>query len=370
MKRTFILLVISLFFIPATKVHAQTLLPVAHAVLFYSTTCPHCQYVISQTLPPLTEKYGAQLKIIFVDVSQAYGQTLFIEALKKFGLEEGGVPFLVFDNTYLMGSQDIPEKFPDMLESCLSNGGADWPDIPGLRERYGLDAETPSANAPNQTTTPPAAPIAESVSSFDWQERFLLDPTGNTLAVLVLVGMLGSFAWTFTVFRKAKGISIEDNWGWVIPILCLIGFGIASYLTYVETTQATAVCGPVGDCNTVQQSEYARLFGILPIGVLGMFGYAVIAIAWLVSRCAFARVANLSTILLFAMTVFGTLFSIYLTFLEPFVIGATCAWCLTSAFLMTILMVLMAKPAKLASFKLAHPRTSRRIHARTGLHHD
>jgi uncharacterized membrane protein len=32
------------------------------------------------------------------------------------------------------------------------------------------------------------------------------------------------------------------------------------------------------------------------------------------------------------------LFSIYLTFLEPFVIGATCAWCLTSALIMTLLL--------------------------------
>jgi uncharacterized membrane protein len=51
------------------------------------------------------------------------------------------------------------------------------------------------------------------------------------------------------------------------------------------------------------------------------------------------------------MTVVGTLFSIYLTFLEPFVIGATCAWCLTSAVLMTVLMLLSIAPAK---FALAH----------------
>lgn len=30
--------------------------------------------------------------------------------------------------------------------------------------------------------------------------------------------------------------------------------------------------------------------------------------------------------------------TIHLTFLEPFVIGATCAWCLTSAVVMTLLL--------------------------------
>jgi uncharacterized membrane protein len=38
------------------------------------------------------------------------------------------------------------------------------------------------------------------------------------------------------------------------------------------------------------------------------------------------------------MVVFGTLFSVYLTFLEPFVIGATCIWCLSSAVVMTLLL--------------------------------
>ncbi|MBS3753330.1 MAG: hypothetical protein KGY46_08075 [Anaerolineales bacterium] len=35
------------------------------------------------------------------------------------------------------------------------------------------------------------------------------------------------------------------------------------------------------------------------------------------------------------LTGFGTFFSMYLTFLEPFVIGATCAWCLTSFLIIT-----------------------------------
>ena len=43
------------------------------------------------------------------------------------------------------------------------------------------------------------------------------------------------------------------------------------------------------------------------------------------------------------MTFGGTLFSIYLTFLEPFVIGAVCAWCLTSAVVMTLLLVVAVR---------------------------
>jgi uncharacterized membrane protein len=53
------------------------------------------------------------------------------------------------------------------------------------------------------------------------------------------------------------------------------------------------------------------------------------------------------------MTAFGLAFSIYLTFLEPFVIGATCAWCLTSAIVMTALFWLSLKPARLAYSKIS-----------------
>jgi uncharacterized membrane protein len=48
----------------------------------------------------------------------------------------------------------------------------------------------------------------------------------------------------------------------------------------------------------------------------------------------------------------GTLFSVYLTFLEPFVLGATCAWCLTSAVLQTLLLWLTADPARASLARL------------------
>jgi uncharacterized membrane protein len=126
----------------------------------------------------------------------------------------------------------------------------------------------------------------------------------------------------------------------------------------------------VGDCNTVQQSEYARLFGILPIGVLGLAGYAAILVAWGIARYGRGRLADLSALSLLAMTASGTLFSIYLTFLEPFVIGATCAWCLTSAILMTVLMLLSVGPAKLAFFKKPFAAPPPRRRTRIGAHDD
>jgi uncharacterized membrane protein len=87
----------------------------------------------------------------------------------------------------------------------------------------------------------------------------------------------------------------------------------------------------------VQQSPYAHLFGIIPIGVLGVMGYLAIGSVWQFSIMGPSRWRKISLFILWGLLLFGTLFSIYLTFLEPFVIGATCAWCLTSAVVMTLL---------------------------------
>jgi uncharacterized membrane protein len=112
---------------------------------------------------------------------------------------------------------------------------------------------------------------------------------------------------------------------------------VASYLSFVEVTSTPAVCGPVGDCNTVQQSEYARIFGVVPVGVLGALGYVAMSVLWF----AGTRAARICT---WCCALGGVVFSVYLTFLEPFVIGASCAWCLASAVIVTF-MLLAVTPA-------------------------
>jgi uncharacterized membrane protein len=125
-------------------------------------------------------------------------------------------------------------------------------------------------------------------------------------------------------------------------VIAVVGIGVAAYLGFVETSGTEAVCGPVGDCNTVQQSQYATIFGI-HIGILGIVGYLALLGAWIVSRVAGGRLADFGSVTALAIAAGGTLFSIYLTFLEPFVIGATCMWCLTSAVAITALFWLTAR---------------------------
>ena len=135
-------------------------------------------------------------------------------------------------------------------------------------------------------------------------------------------------------------------------------------MTYVETQAVEAVCGPIGDCNTVQSSEYAMLFGVLPVGVLGLVGYAAILIAWLIQRLRNDKLADYASLALLGMGLFGTLFSIYLTYLEIFVIEAVCLWCISSAVIMSLIMLLSIQPAQKAiamKESRARKRRSRKV---------
>jgi len=368
-----------IYLLSPVAAHAQSADPVVRAILFYSPTCPHCAMVIQEDLPPLFEKYNTQLTIFAIDVSQAEGAKLYQTATTSFQIPENrlGVPTLIVGNTVLVGSLEISEQFPGLVEYYLSVGGVDWPELPGFEDVLANSATAPTPDhqapptadssapqsptlgpvsssqdpsPPEEISPDPAAPGLTRADGHDlsWQQKFTRDLGGNTLSVIVLLGMLASLVWGYVFFVRRESTPQGDNVPWLVPALSLVGIVVAGYLAYVETARVSAVCGPVGDCNTVQQSEYARLFGVLPIGVLGLSGYGLIVLAWLGARFGREGIQSMGALALLGMTLAGTLFSIYLTFLEPFVIGATCAWCLTSAIVMTILMLLSLGPGKKA----------------------
>lgn len=347
--------ILALGVIPALPARAGD--AVVHAVLFYSPTCGHCHQVITEALPPLVAQYGAQLQIAGVDTTSAQGQALFTAAIEQFRIppERQGVPLLIVGDTVLVGSLEIPERLPGLIERHLAQGGVDWPALPGLGEA--LPAPPTGASPTGVPAAPPAEAgvVQATPTTAGLLARLARDPAGNALAIAVLVGMVvvvGGVLIRLASSRKTRQAHIP---AWVVPILCLAGLLVAGYLAYVETQQVSAVCGPIGDCNTVQQSLYARLFGILPIGILGLAGYSAITIAWLASQVGRGVVARLAPVALLALTFIGTLFSLYLTILEPFVIGATCIWCLSSAVIITALLWLTAVPGKRAWAQLRHP---------------
>jgi len=359
----------------ASPVAADT--PVVRAVMFYSPSCGHCHYVITEVLTPLMEEYGEQLEIIGINTADPGGQALYQATVTEFSIpqERMGVPTLVIGDIVLVGSVEIPEQLPGLIEDYLAESGMDWPAIPGLVEALEANAATPESETsptPESATPQPTTPATEAtmapagtadpvaipgvITNEDWVDRYARDPLGNSISVLVLVGMLVSVVCQVMALTREPTTVSQQRWRWAIPPLVVLGLIVAGYLAYVETQQVTAICGPVGDCNAVQQSEFALLFGFLPIAVLGLIGYVGIGTAWAVARFGSGLWVHLAKLALVGMAWFGMAFSIYLTFLEPFVIGATCAWCLTSAVVMTLLFWVIAPLARPA---LAAVRASR-----------
>lgn len=370
-----------LFFFPffiSTDSYAQDMddqAPVIRAVLFYSPTCGHCQKVVSEDLPPLFETYGDQLQIIGIDISTEEGLELYLKYVEFW--EREGVPALVLAEINLVGSLEIPEQFPDIIEKGLENGGIDWPDIPGLNEileqiedqsgtptsEVDVLVETPAdpldnkleskdpTDGTDQVDESPTSNVSKTQAgevstastnleiAFDDEitvrDRFRQDIIANSIAVLVLLAMIISVIWILiSVFRTS---TIEGrDWSQAIPILSVLGLIVAGYLTFVEVTEVEAVCGPIGNCNSVQQSPYALLFGFLHMGILGLFGYFAILFGWVLKKFGPETWHDGLTILIWGMALFGVIFSIYLTYLEPFVIGATCMWCIASAIIITL----------------------------------
>lgn len=150
------------------------------------------------------------------------------------------------------------------------------------------------------------------------------------------------------VGRPSNGLI--KNWSkWAIPVLVAGGLAVSGYFVYLELTSGTVTCGPAKGCDTVQNSPYARLFGIIPLGTVGFVGNLAILAGWLVWQYGPVLMRRLGSLAMWGFCVFGVLFSIYLTFLEPFVIGATCLWCITSAVIM-MLLLLYSTPAAQQAF--------------------
>jgi uncharacterized membrane protein len=295
--------------------------PVVSAVLYWMEGCPGCEEVLQNALPPLQEKYGEQLQITLVEVISEDDVDELYELAASFGMtrEDTGVPLLVIGGQALVG-EEISNQLPAWIETYLQAGGNSAPFDPASIE------------------------LAETSSSMSETEQ-----SGFGLAYAVLVFILLSLMYVLarfvlTAFQDRAPQPVPDWQNWIVLALGVVGLGVAGYLAYVETQMVSAVCGPVGDCNAVQSSEYARIFGVLPVAVLGLMGYLAILGVWAWGRFRQDRLSRFVPLALYGMIFPGTLYSLYLTYLELFVIKAVCMWCLSSAVIMTLLLLINVQP--------------------------
>ncbi len=119
----------------------------------------------------------------------------------------------------------------------------------------------------------------------------------------------------------------------------IIGAVDAIYLTWIKLSHNENLCAPgIGDCFTVNTSRYSEIYGI-PIAVFGLATYLVI-IAILVYEPRIDFLKENGTLALFGISLVGVLYSIYLSYLEEFVLHAWCPYCVISAIVITIVFII------------------------------
>jgi cytochrome c biogenesis protein CcdA len=126
--KTFLLgLLLALLVSPLTAAAQSEEQPVARAIMFYSPTCPHCIEVLDNVLPPLRAAYGDQFEIQLLNLTDPFNYRVFAALHERYPQLPGGVPQVYIDQYVLVGSVEVRDNLPLLIDDCLGRGGCDWP---------------------------------------------------------------------------------------------------------------------------------------------------------------------------------------------------------------------------------------------------
>ncbi len=123
-----------------------------------------------------------------------------------------------------------------------------------------------------------------------------------------------------------------------VVVLAAIGTLVSAYLTWVHYSGSLALCVGVGGCEAVQTSRFSML-GPVPVALIGLVGMAAIlgvAVVRLRSDAPWTGTA------LFGLSLAATGYVAYLTYVELFVLGAVCPWCVSVAVVSVAIFALTA----------------------------
>lgn len=127
----------------------------------------------------------------------------------------------------------------------------------------------------------------------------------------------------------------------VAALFCLFGLIDATYLTVMALTGETAACSGQAGCFEVLGSAYSRVAGI-PVAAFGVAGYFTAFTFAIFAAFNYPRARKF-----FGLTV-GVLFAatLWLLYVQAFLLHAFCRYCLFSAAVTFLLMgLVVASPA-------------------------
>lgn len=120
-------------------------------------------------------------------------------------------------------------------------------------------------------------------------------------------------------------------------ILIVIGLLVSGYLSYVKLTDTNMVCAEGGafNCDAVQRSVYSKFMGI-EVAYLGLATYVVLgALVLFEQRTPILQ--QYGPMIIFGITLFAFLFSMWLVYVQAVLLQAFCMWCLAHEVTMTLL---------------------------------
>lgn len=116
------------------------------------------------------------------------------------------------------------------------------------------------------------------------------------------------------------------------------GFGVSFYIFYTKKNKGQLVCPTGSDCNAVVKSRYSKFLGV-PLEHLGMAYYFVVTASYATLIFAQLFLPGYFVSLLTGLTAFAFLFSLYLIFVQAFLLRQWCIWCLLSSGLSIIIFI-------------------------------
>ncbi len=125
----------------------------------------------------------------------------------------------------------------------------------------------------------------------------------------------------------------------IINLFILISFiGIldTGYLISEHFSINNVICNIDDTCNIVLTSKYSNFFGI-PLAILGLMYYLTIFINSFLFKIT--KYTGYKTILLY-LPFFSFIFSLFLIYLQLFILNSICIYCMASAILSTFIFIL------------------------------
>jgi uncharacterized membrane protein len=122
----------------------------------------------------------------------------------------------------------------------------------------------------------------------------------------------------------------------VAAFVSLIGLADSIYLTVEHLSGRSVRCTIVSGCSEVLSSPYASVRGV-PLAAIGAFAYFTVFSLSTLAAFGYKGAGKLLTFVVGAMF----LTTLWLVYLQAFVIGHFCQFCLLSALVTTILMMLV-----------------------------